>query len=81
MAQRPELLKALPQSAQDDLEQTERFLREARVRARLVHPNLVTLLNAIELNSHLSSPTELMEGPTLAERLKLGRSAEPKPPL
>ena len=80
MAQRPELLKALPQSAQDDLEQIERFLREARVRARLVHPNIVTLLNVV-LNSHLSSPTELVKGPTLAERLKLGRSAEPKPPL
>ena len=71
-AQRLEILKALAQSAQDDLEQNERFLREMRVRARLIHPNIVTLFNAVELERHLVMTSELVEGPTLAERLQLG---------
>jgi serine/threonine protein kinase len=72
LAQRMEVLRALPQTAQDDQEQTERFMREVRVRARLVHPNIVTLFNAIELDRQLAMTTELVEGTTLAERLTLG---------
>jgi serine/threonine protein kinase len=72
LAQRLEVLRALPQTAQDDQEQTERFMREVRVRARLVHPNIVTLFNAIELDRQLAMTTELVEGTTLAERLILG---------
>src|SRR4051812_15692461 len=71
-AQRLEILRALPPSASNDQEQTERFLRELRVRARLVHPNIVTLFNAVELDRQLVMTTELVEGPTLAERLQLG---------
>jgi serine/threonine-protein kinase len=72
LAQRLEVLRALPKNAQDDQEQTERFMREVRVRARLVHPNIVTLFNAIELDRQLAMTTELVEGTTLAERLTLG---------
>jgi serine/threonine protein kinase len=72
LAQRTEVLRALPQTAHDDQEQTERFMREVRVRARLVHPNIVTLFNAIELDRQLAMTTELVEGTTLAERLTLG---------
>src|SRR5262245_16416784 len=71
-AQRLEILRTLPQTADEDPEQTERFLREMRVRARLVHPNIVTLFHAAEMEHHLVMTTELVEGPTLAERLQLG---------
>ena len=43
---RMEALRSLPESAQNDREQSERFLREMRVHAGLVHPNIVTLFNA-----------------------------------
>jgi eukaryotic-like serine/threonine-protein kinase len=71
-AQRVEILRMLPETAQGDQEQTERFLREVRVRARLVHQNIVTLFNAVELGRQLAMTTELVEGISLAERLKLG---------
>ncbi|HEY1342579.1 MAG TPA: protein kinase [Bryobacteraceae bacterium] len=72
IAQRLEILRALPPNAANDQEQTERFLRELRVRARLVHPNIVTLFNAVELDRQLVMTTELVDGPTLAERLAAG---------
>ena len=72
LAQRQEILRSLPEGAHDDLEQTERFLREMRVRARLIHPNIVTLFNAFELECQLVMTTELVEGPILSQRLELG---------
>jgi len=70
-AQRTELLHILPdQSA--DLECQERFLRETKVRARLVHPNIVNFYYAGELEGQLVMTTEVVEGTTLAERLDLG---------
>jgi serine/threonine-protein kinase len=43
-----------------------------RVHANLLHPNIVTMFSAMELESHLIMTTELVEGPTLADRLRLG---------
>jgi hypothetical protein len=72
LAERVEVLRALPRSAQEDPEQSERFLREMRVHASLNHPNIVVLFNAFEIEHHLVMTTELVEGVTLAEKLKLG---------
>lgn len=69
---RMELLKVLPRSAQDDREETERFMREMRVRAKLVHPNIVTFFTAMPLEGRLVMTTELVEGLPLSERLQLG---------
>src|SRR5580704_4327063 len=69
---RLEALRALPESAEADQERTDRFLREMRVHASLIHPNIVTLFSAIELENHLIMTTELVEGPTLADKLLLG---------
>jgi|SRR5579862_2073398 len=71
-AQRTELLRILPVLTGGDLECHERFLREIKVRTRLLHPNIVTFYNAGELEGQLVMTTELVEGPTLAERLELG---------
>lgn len=72
MVGRLEALRALAESAQNDQEQSERFAREMRVHAGLLHPNIVTLFNAIEIENHLIITTELVEGPTLADKLLLG---------
>jgi eukaryotic-like serine/threonine-protein kinase len=71
LAQRIELLRILPQIGGDP-ERMERFLREIKVRARLVHPNIVMFYHAGELEGRLIMTTELVEGPTLEERLELG---------
>jgi eukaryotic-like serine/threonine-protein kinase len=72
MVGRLEVLRALAESAQNDEEQSERFAREMRVHAGLLHPNIVTLFNAIEIENHLIITTELVEGPTMADKLLLG---------
>jgi eukaryotic-like serine/threonine-protein kinase len=71
-AQRIEVLRVLPRGIQDDQEQLERFLREIKVHAKLIHPNIVTFYNAMELERQVVMTTELAEGVTLAERLELG---------
>src|SRR5437588_1897142 len=71
-AQRFEILKILPKGLQDDEEQIARFLREIKVHARLVHPNIVTFYNAREIEGQLVMTTEFVPGITVAERLELG---------
>ena len=72
LARRVELLRILPPVLASDQERMERFLREIRVRARLVHPNIVTFYHAGELEGQLIMTTEPVEGPTLMERLETG---------
>jgi eukaryotic-like serine/threonine-protein kinase len=72
LTQRQELLQVLPRGAQDDPRRVERFMREMRVRSWLTHPNIVVFFNAAEIEGQLVMTTELVEGPSLAERLELG---------
>ncbi len=71
-AQRFEILKILPKGGKDNEEQTARFLREIKVHARLVHPNIVTFYNAREIEGQLVMTTEYVPGVTVAERLESG---------
>jgi serine/threonine protein kinase len=71
-AQRFEILKILPKSVQDDEEQLARFLREIKVHARLVHPNIVTFYNAREIEGQLVMTTEFVQGITVTARLEQG---------
>jgi serine/threonine-protein kinase len=64
-------LKAPRTEGEQGPDTIRRFLREVRVAARLVHPNIVALLGGFE---HAGLPwlaMEFIEGPTLAERIDL----------
>jgi serine/threonine-protein kinase len=76
LAQRFELLKILPKSLQDDRDRVERFVREIKLHARLVHPNIATFYNATQMDGQMVMTTELVEGVTLSDRFELG----PLPP-
>jgi len=69
---RLELLRVLPKSLQDVPEQVTRFLREAKVHARMSHPNIVAFYHAAQMDGQLVMTTEFVEGTTLAKRRELG---------
>lgn len=72
VAQRLESLKVLPESLQQDAESLERFFREIKVHARLLHPNIVIFHHAAQIDGMLVMTTELIEGSTLADLLESG---------
>jgi serine/threonine protein kinase len=47
-------------------------LREAKVHARLNHPNIVSFCHATQLDGQLVITAELVEGTTLAQRRESG---------
>ena len=61
-------LKVLPPFYANDPERMARFEREARVLASLNHPNIAQIYGIEER----ALVMELVEGPTLAERVKAG---------
>ena len=61
-------IKVLPSSLVADLERLARFEREARVLAALNHPNIAAIYG---LEDH-AIVMELVDGPTLAERISAG---------
>ena len=72
LVQRFEVLRILPKTVQGDTEKVTRFLREAKVHARISHPNIVSFYHATQLDGQLVMTTELVEGTTLAERRESG---------
>ncbi|MBI3645876.1 MAG: serine/threonine protein kinase [Acidobacteriales bacterium] len=72
LAQRIERLKVFPKELQDDRERVDRFLREIKIQASLVHPNIITFYNATQVEGQLVMTTELLDGATLDERLETG---------
>src|SRR5689334_16698923 len=61
-------LKVLPARLANDAEYMARFHREAHLLASLNHPNIATI-HGLEANAIVM---ELVEGETLAERIKRG---------
>jgi eukaryotic-like serine/threonine-protein kinase len=70
-------IKILPADLSDDPERLARFRREARILASLNHPNIGAIYGLETLDgqsgSTLGLVLELVDGRTLAERLKAGR--------
>src|SRR5713101_6828608 len=62
-------LKILPAMFTDDTERMARFRREAQVLASLNHPNIGSIYGLEESNNLHVLVLELVEGPTLADRI------------
>jgi serine/threonine-protein kinase len=65
-------LKVLPESFALDPNRLARFRREAHVLAALNHPNIGAIYGFEELDGVSALVLELVEGPTLADRLTQG---------
>ncbi len=65
-------LKVLPQAFTDDPDRLARFEREAKVLASLNHPNIAHIYRLEEADGQKALVLELVEGPTLADRIKQG---------
>jgi serine/threonine-protein kinase len=72
LAERFEALKILPSELREDRERVERFLREAKVHARLTHPNIAAFYSAMEIEDELVMTMELVPGMTVEQRLMQG---------
>jgi len=65
-------IKVLPASFARDAERMARFEREAKVLASLNHPNIATIHGLEDSNGAHALVMELVEGPTLADRIATG---------
>ena len=65
-------LKVLPEAFTADPDRLARFEREAKVLASLNHPNIGSIYGLEEAEGVKALVLELIEGPTLADRIKQG---------
>ena len=65
-------LKVLPEAFTSDPDRLARFEREAKVLASLNHPNIGSIYGLEEQDGIRALVLELVEGPTLADRIKQG---------
>jgi Tol biopolymer transport system component len=65
-------LKVLPEGFTQDPERLQRFEREAKLLAQLNHPNIAQIYGFETSGDTRALVMELVDGPTLAERLELG---------
>jgi len=65
-------LKVLPQAFARDADRMARFQREAKVLASLNHPNIATIHGLEDSGSTHALVMELVDGPTLADRIRQG---------
>ena len=65
-------LKVLPEAFTSDPDRLARFEREAKVLASLNHPNIGSIYGLEEAEGVRALVLELVEGPTLADRVKQG---------
>ena len=65
-------LKVLPEAFTSDPDRLARFEREAKTLASLNHPNIGSIYGLEEAEGIKALVLELVEGPTLADRIKQG---------
>jgi serine/threonine-protein kinase len=65
-------IKVLPDAVATDSERLARFQREAEVLASLNHPNIAAIYGLERTDSKTALVMELVEGPTLADRIARG---------
>ena len=66
-------LKILPDTVAADPERLGRFTREAQILASLNHPNIAAIYGIEEAEGTRALVLELVDGPTLADRITQGR--------
>lgn len=72
LSHREEAMKIALPAGPADSQAAERFLREIRVQASLRHPNIAELRTAVRVGDHTLMILELIEGESVAARLKYG---------
>ena len=72
ISDRIEAMKLVLPSLTASGELADRFIREIKVQARLSHPNIASLHNALRHEDQLLMVMEYIEGITLSERLNRG---------
>lgn len=72
LSHREEAMKVVLPEADSSLQAAERFLREIRVQASLRHPNIAELRTAVRAGDHVLMILELIDGWSVAARLKEG---------
>ena len=65
-------IKVLPEEFAQDEERLARFEREAKLLASLNHPNIASIHGFEDADGVNALVLELVEGPTLAERIEQG---------
>src|ERR1700724_2280332 len=65
-------IKVLPEAFARDAERMARFQREAKVLASFNHPNIASIYGLEDSGATHALVMELVEGPTLADRIKSG---------
>jgi eukaryotic-like serine/threonine-protein kinase len=65
-------LKILPDVFARDADRMARFRREAQLLASLIHSNIATIYGLEEYSGNRALAMELVEGPTLADRVARG---------
>ena len=70
-------LKILPVAFAADPDRLARFEREAHVLASLNHPNIAAIYGLEEADDTRALVLELVEGPTLADRIRQGPMTRP----
>ena len=65
-------IKVLPDTFVADADRLGRFTREAQVLASLNHPNIASIYGVVEAEGYNALVLELVEGPTLADRIAAG---------
>jgi len=65
-------IKVLPEAFVNDAQRMARFQREAKVLASLDHPNIASIYGLEDSGGTRALVMQLVEGPTLADRIKAG---------
>src|ERR1039458_3984598 len=73
ISDRVEAMKVLLPDLQGDAELADRFMREIKVQASLVHPNIAALHTALRLDNQLLMLMEYVEGVTIETIMRSGR--------
>ncbi len=71
-------IKILPEGFTADQERRARLAREARVLATLNHPHIGAIYGLEESDGITALVLEFIDGPTLANRLEVGRRRSPR---